>query len=102
MVFVGNRGCIQIHTGPVKTLRAMGPWFNVLDPGFNLHLREDRIASAWVVRKPTADGVITSLELFDREDEMIATLFGKRKPGEAERGAWRGFAESLAAESEHA
>ncbi len=96
MVFVGNRGCIQIHTGPVKNLRAMGPWFNVLDPGFNLHLREDRIASAWVVRKPTADGVITSLELFDAEDEMIATLFGKRKPGEAERGDWRGFAESLA------
>jgi len=48
------------------------------------------------VRKPTADGVITSLELFDAEDEMIATLFGKRKPGEAERGDWRGFAESLA------
>jgi len=102
MVFVGNRGCIQIHTGPVKTLRAIGPWFNVLDPGFNLHLREDRIASAWVVRKPTADGVITSLELFDAEDELIATLFGKRKPGETERGEWRAFAEALAAESERA
>jgi len=99
MVFVGNRGCIQIHTGPVKTLRAMGPWFNVLDPGFNLHLREDRIVSAWVVRKPTSDGVVTSLELFDAEGELIATLFGKRKPGEPERGGWRTFAESLAAES---
>jgi putative hemin transport protein len=99
MVFVGNHGCIQIHTGPVKTLRAMGPWFNVLDPGFNLHLREDRIVSAWVVRKPTSDGVVTSLELFDAEDELIATLFGKRKPGEAERGEWRAFAETLANES---
>jgi putative hemin transport protein len=99
MVFVGNRGCIQIHTGPVKTLRAMGPWFNVLDPGFNLHLREDRIASAWVVRKPTQDGTVTSLELFDAGGELIATLFGKRKPGEVERGDWRGFAESLAAEA---
>jgi hypothetical protein len=43
----------------------MGPWLNVLDPGFNLHLREDLIASAWIVRKPTADGVVSSLELFD-------------------------------------
>lgn len=102
MVFVGNRGCIQIHTGPVKNLRAMGPWFNVLDPGFNLHLREDRIVSAWVVRKPTADGVVTSLELFDAEDELIATLFGKRKPGEPERSEWRAFAAALAAESEPA
>jgi len=102
MVFVGNRGCIQIHTGPVKTLRAMGPWFNVLDPGFNLHLREDRIVSSWVVRKPTSDGVVTALELFDRDDELIATLFGKRKPGEIERNDWRDFAETLAAESRHA
>jgi putative hemin transport protein len=96
MVFVGNRGCIQIHTGPVKTVRAMGPWFNVLDPEFNLHLREDRIASSWVVRKPTKDGTVTSLELFDSAGELIATLFGKRKPGRPERDDWRSFAETLA------
>ncbi|MEM9997565.1 MAG: ChuX/HutX family heme-like substrate-binding protein, partial [Bacteroidota bacterium] len=35
MVFVGNRGCIQIHTGLVKKLKEYGPWYNVLDPGFN-------------------------------------------------------------------
>lgn len=89
MVFVGNRGTVQIHTGPVKKLKAIGPWFNVLDEGFNLHLREDHIDSAWVVRKPTRDGVVTSLELFDSEGELIATLFGKRKPGEAELDTWR-------------
>ncbi|MEM9263762.1 MAG: ChuX/HutX family heme-like substrate-binding protein, partial [Pseudomonadota bacterium] len=44
MVFVGNRGCIQIHTGPIQTLKSMGPWQNVLDPRFNLHLRLDKIA----------------------------------------------------------
>ncbi len=26
MVFVGNPGCIQIHTGPVHSLREAGPW----------------------------------------------------------------------------
>jgi putative hemin transport protein len=99
MVFVGNHGCIQIHTGPVKTLQTMGPWLNVLDPGFNLHLREDRIVSAWVVRKPTSEGTVTSLELFDADGELIATLFGKRKPGQPELDNWRRFAEALAAES---
>jgi putative hemin transport protein len=89
MVFVGNRGAIQIHTGPVRTLRWAGPWFNVLDPDFNLHLRADRIASAWVVRKPTDDGVVTSLELFDPAGEVIAYLFGARKPGHVESEAWR-------------
>ncbi|MEN6544163.1 ChuX/HutX family heme-like substrate-binding protein [Parvibaculum sp.] len=89
MVFVGNPGMIQIHTGPVSNLKPMGPWFNVLDEKFNLHLREDHVASAWIVWKPTDDGMVTSLELFDAEGEAIATLFGKRKPGQPEDKAWR-------------
>lgn len=89
MVFVGNRGCIQIHTGPVTRIAVMGPWLNVLDPGFNLHLRADHIASAYVIRKPTRDGTVTSLELFDAEDNTIAMLFGERKPRQKERGDWR-------------
>ncbi|MFT4065927.1 hemin-degrading factor [Paraburkholderia sp.] len=89
MVFVGNRGMIQIHTGPVRNIRVMGPWLNVLDPGFNLHLRADLIASAWVVRKPTSDGIVTSLELFDGSGENIAMLFGARKPGQPELDGWR-------------
>lgn len=97
MVFVGNHGMIQIHTGPVSNLKPMGPWFNVMDEAFNLHLREDHIANAYVVRKPTDDGVVTSLELFDADGETIATLFGKRKPGQPEDMAWREIVEDLCA-----
>lgn len=89
MVFVGNRGCIQIHTGPVNKLVDHGPWFNVLDPKFNLHLNEDQIAETWVTRKPTEDGIVTSVEVFDADGEIIASLFGKRKPGDPELEAWR-------------
>lgn len=89
MIFVGNRGCIQIHTGEVRKLVPMGPWFNVLDPQFNLHLREDHVASAWVVKKPTTDGIVTSLELYDAEGNQIALVFGKRKPGIPEKTEWR-------------
>jgi putative hemin transport protein len=89
MIFVGNRGCIQIHTGEVRKLVSMGPWFNVLDPQFNLHLREDHVASAWIVKKPTTDGIVTSLELYDVEGNQIALVFGKRKPGIPEKTEWR-------------
>lgn len=95
MCFVGNPGCIQIHTGPVVKLKETGPWFNVLDPKFNLHLREDKIARAWVVRKPTRDGVVTSLELFDEDGFNFVMFFGERKPGQQELGTWRDLAESL-------
>lgn len=97
MVFVGSRGVIQIHTGPIETVRPVGPWINVLDHGFNLHLREDRVASAWLVRKPTTDGTVTALEIFDADGENIALFFGKRKPGIPESNEWREFAESLPA-----
>jgi len=95
MVFAGNPGCIQIHTGAVKNLKRMGPWFNVLDPDFNLHLREDAIASAWAVFKPTRDGVVTALELYDRDGFCFAQMFGARKPGKPELQAWRDIVAAL-------
>ncbi|MBK6425807.1 MAG: hemin-degrading factor [Blastocatellia bacterium] len=96
MVFVGSPGVIQIHTGPVRTIKVMGPWVNVLDPEFNLHVRADLIASAWVVRKPTADGVVTSVEFFDGEGGNVALVFGKRKPGKPELDRWREHVEGIA------
>jgi putative hemin transport protein len=95
MVFVGNAGCLQIHTGTVTNIKVMGPWFNALDPRFNLHLRQDAVDQVWLVRKPTDDGVVTSLEAFDADGALIITLFGKRKPGVPEDAAWRRLAESF-------
>ena len=103
MVFVGNRGCVQIHSGPVTKLLEHGAWFNVMDPMFNLHLREDRIARTWVTRKPTVDGVVTAVEVFDDTGELIATFFGKRKPGIPELELWREIVSELPAmEAAHA
>jgi putative hemin transport protein len=95
MVFVGNPGIIQIHTGPVKNIVDHGPWINVLDPAFNLHLKEGAVTESWVVRKPTVDGIVTSLELFNERKELICTLFGERKPGIPELEAWRAIVEQL-------
>lgn len=95
MVFVGNHGCIQIHTGPVIKLKEHGPWYNVLDPGFNLHLNEELIDKAWVVRKPTEDGIVTSLELFHSDGSVIAQFFGERKPGKPELEDWYKITKAL-------
>ena len=89
MIFVGNRGCLQVFSGKIENIKRMGPWLNVLDPGFNLHLREDHIASSWVVSKPTRSGVVTSLELYDAAGENIALVFRKRDDREqAEDPRW--------------
>lgn len=100
MVFVSNEGMVQIHTGEVHKIVIMGPWLNVLDEGFNLHLRQDLIATAWVVRKPTVDGMVTSLELLDAQGQLIAQFFGARKPGSRELCEWRTLVDKITLESE--
>jgi putative hemin transport protein len=95
MCFVSNRGIVQIHTGPVSNITPMGPWLNVMDPTFHLHLRADHIAEAWAVRKPTKDGHVTSVECYDKNGEMIIQFFGKRKEGNVEMAEWRALVEGL-------
>ncbi len=97
MFFAGNRGSIQIFTGLIKKTLRTGEWFNVLDPGFNLHLRDSAIAEVWLVRKPTEDGIVTSVECFDDKGDMVVQIFGERKPGLVELPAWRSLAESMIA-----
>ncbi|GLQ54651.1 hemin-degrading factor [Devosia nitrariae] len=95
MVFVGNGGCIQIHSGPVETITPMGPWLNVMDPTFHLHLRLDQIAEVWAVRKPTKDGHVSSVEVYGADGNLIIQFFGKRKEGVDERAEWRVIVETL-------
>ncbi len=95
MCFVGSCGCIQIHTGRIREIKMMGPWLNVLDPTFHMHLRTDHIADVWVVRKPTSDGHVTSLEAYDARGELIVQFFGERHEGETELADWRMIVENL-------
>lgn len=95
MCFVGNHGNIQIHTGPVENIKVMGPWLNVLDPEFNLHLQREGIVSGWLIRKPTEDGNVTSLEFYDAQGETVAQFFGVREEGNPENPQWRALAESV-------
>lgn len=89
MVFVGNAGAVQIHSGPIGTVKRLGAWMNILDPEFNLHVLEDGIASLWAVNKPTSDGDVHSIEAYATDGSEIAILYGFRKPGRPEAGSWR-------------
>lgn len=99
MIFAGNHGNLQIHQGVVRTIRVLERggqvWLNVLDPKFNMHLRQDQVDSAWIVEKPTSDGVVTSLEMYDAQRELIAQFFGLRKPGKPQQAAWADLLKNL-------
>lgn len=99
MAFVGNDGIVEIYSGPVKRVVESDGWMNVLDPNFSLHLKTGPVARAWLVRKPTADGIVTSVEVYDEDGMMIVQFFGARKPGVEEREDWRALTAKLEATS---
>lgn len=95
MIFAGNKGNIQIHQGPVRTIKQMNQWLNVMDPDFNMHLNEDQVDKAFVVHKNTDDGLVSALELFDAQGEMVAQFFGLRKPGIPQKPEWKALLDTL-------
>lgn len=95
MVFTGNRGNIQIHTGRIRKTMWHQDWYNIMDPDFNMHLDMSKIAQTWVVRKPTEDGIVTSIEVFNEMGDSIVQFFGKRKPGIPELEEWQQIIEKL-------
>ncbi len=99
MFFVGNHGCIEIHTGPIETVKKVDNWLNVLDPRFNLHLREDHVAEVWAVTKPTRAGDAFSVEAFDKDGMIILQIFGVLRHEDKAAG-WNALVKSLKTQGE--
>lgn len=95
ILFVGNCGNIQIHWGPLSNIKPMGPWLNVLDPRFNLHLRGDHVAEVYRVEKPTKRGPAVSLEAFTADGSLIFQVFGRRKDDADDNSAWHAILDKL-------
>lgn len=101
MLFVGNRGCVQIFTGKINNLSSLTTestqidWLNISNENFKLHIIENGIAECWVTRKPTKDGFVTSLEVFDAQGNQIIQMYGQRIEGTPEQIEWSKQVSSL-------
>lgn len=97
MAFLYNPGVVQIFSGQVHKLARTGPWYNVLDPHFNLHVRTEALAQCWRVRRPSEDGDVNALDCFNHDGRLVLSLFGARKPGIPELADWRKHLDQLEA-----
>lgn len=73
-VTVANAGTRQRWEGSMRTARQVGQWVTVLDDGARLQVRGDRIVHAWVARRYTMPGTLTTLELFDATGEPAVVV----------------------------
>lgn len=80
------------HRGPVERVTLAGAWLRLQGASFNVSLREDAIAEAWAVRKPAVDGLVSALELYAGDGELLAQFQSLHQP---ERCAWRQLLDAL-------
>ncbi|MCS6896182.1 MAG: hemin-degrading factor [Bacteroidia bacterium] len=95
MFFVGNAGIHHIYSGTIKNVSLARGWLNVLDPDFNIHINPEGINRIYLVRKPTKEGDIYSLEVFGPAGEELLWIFGARKPGLPVPESWRSYVHGL-------
>lgn len=95
MIFTGSRGCVQIYTGQVEEMNTRDEWINLKGHQFSFHLLTSAIDECWVVKKPTGDEFVTSLELFDVNGMQITQFYGARREGQPEQTTWRQQVNSL-------
>jgi putative hemin transport protein len=84
MAFLGNDATIQIFSGKVNKVMAAGGWFNVLDPAFNLHLRDSAFSSGYVIKRAG----VTSVEFFDKNGDLVVSFFGVRERAKPQPQTW--------------
>lgn len=94
-IAVCNKGAIQVHEGLIQNLRLTGPWFNVLDARFNLHLNETAIERMEVVSVACRQHPLTGLILRGKQGQTIATIFGQNDEATGESPVWRDFVSTL-------
>lgn len=87
--FVENAGILHIHTGLIKRIRQSERWLSILDHGFNFHLDEASVAHVWVLRKPTRNGFVTSIEVYNRYGSLLVQFFGPYDAHGQESEHWR-------------
>lgn len=92
---MGNSGVIQAHTGIFDDVERQEQRLIARAQGVELQLQTDAVAEAWVVVKPTDDGEITALELFDATGNHVAQFFSDRPPQGRERRDWRRLVSEL-------
>lgn len=91
MAFVGNKGLTEIFSGKIEKVQEVGGYFNVLDPKFNLHLRDKAFRNAWLIDR----GGIVSVEFFDDQGVLAVSFFGVHGRGEPQPKPWKDLVGSL-------
>ncbi len=97
MAFVGNDTAIQIATGVIDSQMSTDKHNIFTGSNFRIAIDVSSIDSLFVVRKPSDKGaiIVSSIEFFNKENQTVLTLFGRRLESAALDPNWCAFIDSI-------
>lgn len=92
---VNSTGCLQTYEGPVAKIVTMGPWVNIMDDQFHMHLRKDHLIGTYIASRANGAEVRTSLEAYDASGTRVI-YFANQDDGTAENeNLWQKIIDEL-------
>ncbi len=73
----GHDDSMKTHRAVIEQVQCKDGCLHLLGDELCFILRKDCMDTAWVVTRPYANGVLTSLELYDKEQELVLRLSGQ-------------------------
>lgn len=89
LFFALNDGCVQISTGAITEINQTRDMLQLVEEDSRTLITLPRIKEAWRLSKPTEDGLVHSLELYDANGEPVAYLFGSEKGDSSSIVKWK-------------
>lgn len=89
LLFALNDGCVQISTGAITEMNLTKGTLQLVEDDSRTLISLPRIKQVWRVSKPTEDGLVHSLELYDADGEPVAYLFGSEKGDSTSIVKWK-------------
>ena len=65
---------IQYHFGSVKNIMDFGPWINVIDKNFNIHVMENKINNNYITIKEVDGKYFYQIQILDENNNLILVV----------------------------
>lgn len=88
MMFSRNYAAVQCYVGDIPKLAVLGYEINISITDFDFMMDTNKLGDIWLVTKPTENGFVNSISIFDKEDNEVLILTDKRTRGDAENADW--------------
>ena len=89
VVYTDETRTIPVYAGIVKRMDLTPSSVSIINLCSEFHLQKDTISNIQLVQKPTAYGLVTSIALWDAQENVIALFLSSRKPDKYTSCKWR-------------